>query len=84
MSGDYPAGGLLAGSSEPSDGAQLRVGSNRLLGRVSPGVTLRHREVGVPEQHLHVDLPRTQLDRPGRERVAEAIRENFLHSDARP
>src|SRR5262249_4430865 len=47
-------------------------------GGVGLGVALRHGEVGMTEQHLHIDLARTRFDRPGSKGVTEAMGMNAL------
>ena len=61
------------------DGTEVAVRLYRLLRRVGAGVALGHREVGVAEEHLYVDLTCPRLDRPRREGVSKAVRVNLLH-----
>ena len=55
------------------DRAENRVGAHRLLRGVGASVTLGHRQVRMAEEHLHIDLTGTGLDRPGRKGVTEAV-----------
>ena len=60
------------------------MGADGLLGGIGARIPLGHGEVGVTEEHLHVDFARTGLDRPGGEGVTETVGVDTVDTGALP